>query len=141
VRALVRPLLTRPATDPQLEALLWVAVYQLQHSSLAAHAVVSNAVDAASLLRVTSAKGLVNAVLRYYLRNRATLDAQPPATEEARYPHAQWWIDLCARYRNAGATSCRRQFAPAVDAAGESAQMPARRGVRVFALAGIATGR
>ncbi|MBK7473860.1 MAG: 16S rRNA (cytosine(967)-C(5))-methyltransferase RsmB [Betaproteobacteria bacterium] len=94
LRALVRPLLTRPATDPQLEALLWVAVYQLQHSSLAAHAVVSNAVDAAALLKVTSAKGLVNAVLRYYLRNRATLDAQPPATEEARYSHAQWWIDL-----------------------------------------------
>lgn len=94
LRALVRPLLTRPATDPQLEALLWVAVYQLQHGSAAAHVVVSNAVDAAGLLRVTSAKGLVNAVLRYYVRNRASLEALEPPSEEARYSHAPWWIDL-----------------------------------------------
>ena len=94
LRALVRPLLTRPATDPQLEALLWVAFYQLRHSNAAAHAVVSNAVDAAGLLRVTSAKGLVNAVLRNYLRNRASLDVLEPPSDEARYSHAQWWIDL-----------------------------------------------
>jgi len=94
LRALVRPLLTRPATDRQLEALLWVAFYQLRHGSAAPHAVVSNAVDAAGVLRVTSAKGLVNAVLRYYLRNRASLDAIEPPTDEARYSHAQWWIDL-----------------------------------------------
>ena len=94
LRAVVRPLLTRPATDPQLEALLWVAFYQLRHSNAAAPAVVSNAVDAASLLHVTSAKGLVNAVLRYYLRNRVALDALEPPTDEARWSHAQWWIDL-----------------------------------------------
>jgi len=94
LRALVRPLLTRPATDPKLEALLWVAVYQLQHGNATSHAVVSNAVDAAGLLKVTSAKGLVNAVLRYYLRNRASLDVLEPPTDVARYSHAQWWIDL-----------------------------------------------
>jgi len=97
LRAQVRPLLTRPATDPRLEALLWVALYQLRHGSAPEHAVVSNAVDAAGLLKVTSAKGLVNAVLRYYLRNRASLDAQAPPTDEARYSHAQWWIDLLRR--------------------------------------------
>lgn len=94
LRALARPLLTRPTTDPQLEALLWVAFYQLQHGNAAAYAVVSNAVDAAGLLKVTSAKGLVNAVLRYYLRNRTSLDALEPPSDEARYSHAQWWIDL-----------------------------------------------
>ena len=94
LRAAVRPLLTKPATDPQLEALLWVAFYQLRHSNAPSHAVVTNAVDAAGLLRVTSAKGLVNAVLRYYLRNRETLDALEPPTDEARWSHAQWWIDV-----------------------------------------------
>ncbi|MEP7083375.1 MAG: 16S rRNA (cytosine(967)-C(5))-methyltransferase RsmB [Betaproteobacteria bacterium] len=94
LRATVLPLLTRPATDPQLEALLWVALYQLRHGNAAEHAVVTNAVDAAGLLRVTSAKGLVNAVLRYYLRNRATLDASEPLSDEARWSHAQWWVDL-----------------------------------------------
>jgi 16S rRNA (cytosine967-C5)-methyltransferase len=94
LRALVRPLLSRPAANPQLEALLWVALYQLQHGSAAAHAVVSNAVDAAGLLKVTSAKGLVNAVLRRYLRNPVSLDTNGPPADEARYSHQQWWIDL-----------------------------------------------
>ena len=94
LRELVRKLLTRPATDPKLEALLWVAIYQLQHSHAADHAIVSSAVDAASILQVTSAKGLVNAVLRFYLRNRASLDAAIPASDEALYSHAQWWIAL-----------------------------------------------
>lgn len=102
LRATVLPLLTRPTTDPQLEALLWVALYQLRHGNAAEHAVVANAVDAAGLLRVTSAKGLVNAVLRYYLRNRATLDAQEPTSDVARWSHAQWWVDLVkAEYPNA----------------------------------------
>ena len=94
LRATVKKLLIRPATDPQLDALLWVALYQLRHGSAPAHAVVDNAVEAATRLQVTSAKGLVNAVLRFYLRNRATIDAESPPTDEARYSHPQWWIDL-----------------------------------------------
>jgi 16S rRNA (cytosine967-C5)-methyltransferase len=94
LRATVRKLLIRPAADARLEALLWVALYQLRHSAAPAHAIVDNAVDAATRLQVTSAKGLVNAVLRFYLRNRATIDAEAPATDEARYSHPQWWIDL-----------------------------------------------
>jgi 16S rRNA (cytosine967-C5)-methyltransferase len=94
LRASVRPLLARPATDPQLEALLWVAFYQLKHGNVTVHAVVSNAVDAAGLLRLTSAKGLVNAVLRRHLRGRAAPAASECAPEEARYSYQQWWIDL-----------------------------------------------
>ncbi len=93
LRATLRPLLTRPAEDAKLEALLWVALYQLQHGNAPPHVVVSSAVDAAVGLRVTSAKGLINAVLRYYLRNRATIDAEAPASDEARYSHPRWWID------------------------------------------------
>jgi 16S rRNA (cytosine967-C5)-methyltransferase len=33
-------------------------------------------------------------VLRFYLRNRAAIDAAEPANDEARYSHAQWWVDL-----------------------------------------------
>jgi 16S rRNA (cytosine967-C5)-methyltransferase len=69
-------------------------LYQLRFTSAPPATVVDNAVDAASRLRVSSAKGLVNAVLRFYLRNRSTIDAEPPATDEARWSHPQWWIDL-----------------------------------------------
>jgi 16S rRNA (cytosine967-C5)-methyltransferase len=46
-------------------------------------------------LRKTSAKGLVNAVLRNFLRRREDLLALAVAeSEEARYNHPQWWIDM-----------------------------------------------
>src|SRR5262249_12791175 len=42
---------------------------------------------------LTSAKGLVNAVLRNFLRSRAELAARVRQRETARYSHPQWWID------------------------------------------------
>ena len=93
LRDVLKPLLKRPVTDPELEALLMVTLYQLQHGSASSHAVVSHAVDAAVALRLTSAKGLVNAVLRNYLRHRDAIDRAPPSSDEARYSYPQWWID------------------------------------------------
>jgi 16S rRNA (cytosine967-C5)-methyltransferase len=94
LRAAVRKLLTRPTTDPPLEALLWIALYQLRYTTAPPPAIVDNAVEAAARLRVTSAKGLVNAVLRFYLRNRAAVDAAQATSDEARWSHQQWWIDI-----------------------------------------------
>lgn len=93
LRDTLKPLVTRPIEDLQLETLLWVALYQLRNGHAATHAVVSNAVDAAIMLRLSSAKGLVNAVLRKYLRNRDAIDARQPSDDEARYCYPQWWID------------------------------------------------
>lgn len=93
LRATVALLVARSPDDLELEALLCVALYQLQHGRAASPAVVSNAVDAAPLLRLTSAKALVNAVLRKYLRERAAVDARAGATDVARYSYPQWWID------------------------------------------------
>ena len=96
LRATLSPLLSHPIADPELDALLCVALYQLQHGRTSAHAVVSNAVDAAPMLRLTSAKGLVNAVLRNYLRRRdatGAIDTIAGASDEARYSYPQWWID------------------------------------------------
>ena len=41
-----------------------------------------------------SAKGYVNALLRSYLRERASLEARIQADPEARYQHPRWWIEL-----------------------------------------------
>jgi 16S rRNA (cytosine967-C5)-methyltransferase len=94
LRATVKKLLTRPAADLQLEALLWVALYQLRHTSAPPRRDRRQRSRCSTRLQVTSAKGLVNAVLRFYLRNRAAIDAEPPVSDEARYSHPQWWIDL-----------------------------------------------
>jgi 16S rRNA (cytosine967-C5)-methyltransferase len=50
-------------------------------------------VQAAERLDVARAKGLVNGVLRNFLRRRAALDVDAVAAEPARYAHPQWWID------------------------------------------------
>lgn len=100
LQALLALLLRAPASDEDLRCLLLVALFQLSYSKAAAHAVVDHAVKTAVVLGKTSAKGLVNAVLRNFLRNRlALLDQADASGEVARYSHPQWWIDkLRAQY-------------------------------------------
>ena len=93
LRGIATRLVAKPVVDLELDALLCVTLYQLQHGHALSHSVVSNAVDAAQMLRLTSAKGLVNAVLRKYLRERNAIDSAVPASDEERFSYPQWWID------------------------------------------------
>jgi 16S rRNA (cytosine967-C5)-methyltransferase len=97
LRAILDLLLQKPVQDAAVRALLLVALYQLQYSRSAEHAVVDHAVKAAEALKKPWAKGLVNAVLRNFLRQRAHLLEQAAASEEGRYSHPQWWIDELRR--------------------------------------------
>jgi len=94
IRAILRALAHRPLSDPGVEALLWVALYQLVHTRAPAHAVVDCAVRATSRLRRPAAKGLVNAVLRNFLRDSKALLAQVEREPEARFSYPGWWIEL-----------------------------------------------
>jgi 16S rRNA (cytosine967-C5)-methyltransferase len=67
---------------------------QLQALRIPEHAAVSATVDACKLLGRAHAQGLVNAVLRRFLRERATLLAKGALDEEARYSHPKWLIRL-----------------------------------------------
>ena len=99
LESLLEALLVKPLEDARLRALLLVALYQLGHGRTAPHAVVDHAVRACHALGLTSAKGLVNAVLRNFLRRRVALVARAQRAEPARYCHPQWWIDrLRAQY-------------------------------------------
>ena len=99
LESLLEALLVKPLEDARLRALLLVALYQLEHGRAAPHAVVDHAVRACHALGLTSAKGLVNAVLRNFLRRRVALVARAQRAEPARYCHPQWWIDrLRAQY-------------------------------------------
>ena len=93
LRAIVRALAERPLTDGSVEALLWVALYQLIHTGAPAHAVVDAAVRATAQLKRTSAQGLTNAILRTFLRRRDALLADIANDPEARYSYPRWWID------------------------------------------------
>ena len=99
LQALLEHLLEKPLRDQRLRALLLVGLYQLQHTRVAPHAVVDHAVKTAAALNQRSAKGLVNAILRNFLRNRETLQGLVATDEVGRYSHPQWWIDkLKAQY-------------------------------------------
>ena len=87
LRAVVQYLADRPFTDSNVEALLWVALYQLLHTQAPAHAVVDCAVRATTRLHRTSAKGLVNAVLRNFLRRRESVLAAVTSAPEARFSY------------------------------------------------------
>ncbi len=91
--AMLVPLLTKPLHDERLRQLLRIGLYQLQHTQAAPHAVVDQAVQACVALPAVAAKGLINAVLRSFLRRKAELLALSQASPEARYSFPAWWIN------------------------------------------------
>ena len=92
LEALLGQLLHRPLTDAPVRHLLQVALYQLSHAKARPYTIVDHAVPACAQLGFPQAQGLVNAVLRNFLRRRAELEAVAATTDEGRYSHPQWWI-------------------------------------------------
>lgn len=88
-------LLDRPveALGVELAALLRIGLLQLSAMRIPDHAAVSATVDAARAIGAPRAKGLVNAVLRRYLRERERLDRAMADVPRARYSHPDWLID------------------------------------------------
>jgi 16S rRNA (cytosine967-C5)-methyltransferase len=95
VRAIARQFV-RAKPDAAIEAILWVALYQLTHSRTASHVIVSQAVEAAERID-RGAKGFVNAVLRNFLRAPEAARTKAQASEEGFWNHPQWWIDRVRR--------------------------------------------
>jgi 16S rRNA (cytosine967-C5)-methyltransferase len=85
-------LLNKPIQDTQIRYLLLVALYQLEYSKAAQHAVVDFAVNAVRK-RNPAASGLVNAILRNFLRQKNALLREAARTEVGRYSYPQWWIN------------------------------------------------
>jgi 16S rRNA (cytosine967-C5)-methyltransferase len=85
-------LLERPVKDPDLRGLLLVALARLEARPDEAHTTVDQAVTAAARLARGQFKGLVNGVLRNFLRRREELLALADANPVARWQHPAWWI-------------------------------------------------
>ena len=89
----------KPIKDITLRHVLLVALYQLIYTHAPPHAVVDHSVAACAALGYPHARGLINAILRNYLRQRAAADAAAATLEEGRYSYPQWWISkLAAQY-------------------------------------------
>ena len=85
-------LLNKPMQDADLRWLLLIALYQLEHTRAAPYAIVDHAVRSAAALGHAHAGGLVNAVLRNFLRKREAVLAGAKKTDVGRYAFPQWWI-------------------------------------------------
>ena len=91
-------LMSKPLTHPETQALLLGALYRLDTRPDSAHTVVDQAVLAAGELAGGVFKGVVNGVLRNFLRQRESLLAALAADEEVSYQYPHWWL---ARLRRA----------------------------------------
>jgi len=90
--AIAATLIAGKRLAPALRALLLVGLHQLEYSRNAPEFTVSAAVDAARLLQQPRATGLVNALLRRFLRERAALLAHSLREPAASGAHPQWLL-------------------------------------------------
>jgi 16S rRNA (cytosine967-C5)-methyltransferase len=91
LRPALDALLSRPeALARDIHALLMTAAHQIEYSRDAPALVVNLAVDAARALRQPRSAGLVNAVLRRFVRERQTLLARADADTAVRAAHPDW---------------------------------------------------
>lgn len=87
-------LLDRTLHDHELRYLLLVSLYQLQYSKAPSYAIVDHAVSTARLVsNKRGAPGLVNAVLRNFIRKGSALWEQVSKNDVGKYSHPQWWVD------------------------------------------------
>ncbi len=94
----LRQLLERPLAfteAPFVRGLLLAALYRLEtrlEAGEGAHTVVDQAVAAAATVSRGAYKGLVNALLRAYLRQREAISAAAAQEDEATCWHPDWWL-------------------------------------------------
>jgi len=94
LEAMLGQLLSRPLRqrDADIRCLLLAGLYQLDQLAIPPHAAVHETVQATRALNKHWAKGLVNAVLRSYLRKTAELQRCIEADESAKHAHPAWLI-------------------------------------------------
>lgn len=88
--AILRRVLTQPgkSLDPLVRAILSVALFELEDARTPDYAVVNAAVSTAKA--AGRAAGLINALLRRYLRERGALEADIARSPADRYAAPQW---------------------------------------------------
>ncbi|MGF1698402.1 16S rRNA (cytosine(967)-C(5))-methyltransferase RsmB [Vibrio lamellibrachiae] len=74
--------------------LILVGIYQLGFMRIPSHAAVGETVEATNTLRGPSLSGLINAVLRNYLRNQEELDAISLSHNAGKYCHPSWILKM-----------------------------------------------
>ena len=96
IELMLKELMQKPLREKEFEVqgLLASGLYQLIHTRIADHAAINETVAAVAKLNRPWAKGLVNAVLRNFLRQREALDKKLSKNPIYTRAHPQWLLDL-----------------------------------------------
>jgi len=78
-------LVKKPLKDPQLSCLILLAMYELDHMKTAEHAVVNESVKLTKKYNKDWARGLVNGVLRNFIRKKTSLNSN-------NFAHPKWLL-------------------------------------------------
>jgi 16S rRNA (cytosine967-C5)-methyltransferase len=79
--------------DSRLKYLMIIGLYQLAHMRIPTHAVVSETVETCKKIKMEWAKGLVNAILRRYIREADKLNPLLNDNETVQTSHPLWLIE------------------------------------------------
>ena len=90
----IRKLINKKITNKKIEALLCVALFQLNHDQSNDFTIVNEAVEAAKFINKSWAGSFVNGVLRNFIRQKDNLKSELKKDEEAFYSYPLWWIRL-----------------------------------------------
>ncbi|MEY3171141.1 MAG: Sun protein [Pseudomonadota bacterium] len=90
----IRKLINKKITNKKIEALLCVALFQLNHDQSNDFTIVNEAVEAAKFINKSWAGSFVNGVLRNFIRQKDNLKSELKNDEEAFYSYPLWWIRL-----------------------------------------------
>lgn len=94
LEALAAQLLHKPLDrrDSDIQCLILIGLYQLIYSRVPAHAAVGETVNAAERLNKPWARGLINALLRRFQRERGQLLERLDRIDTAAFAHPDWLI-------------------------------------------------
>jgi len=93
--AILQTLMEKPmrGKDLDVKCLLLLGLYQLKELRIPDHAAINETVKSATLLKKPWAKGLINGVLRQYLRQQIEVNAKTDQDPIAHYAHPSWMLD------------------------------------------------
>ncbi len=91
LRFILSKMLNKPINNRRLESLLLVALYQLNHTQNAPHAVVNEAVENIARIGKGQYRSFANAILRRFLREKEALNSLCKINDTAKYNFPPWW--------------------------------------------------
>ncbi|MBO1926467.1 16S rRNA (cytosine(967)-C(5))-methyltransferase RsmB [Thiomicrorhabdus sp. 6S2-11] len=80
------------AKDEDVNQLILLGLFQILHTETAEHAAVSETVNVTAKLKKPWAKGLVNGILRNFMREKDAICAEVDLKPAQKYSHPQWFF-------------------------------------------------